>query len=408
MAAAAAGVAAVTPLDHAAAATAALPTADVLGSLTEALGGVVVQPRALERWLCSRSTVRHVVCIGDSITQGTVGHFDSMHGGGGSWVERLATAAGNQIGPALGIGYRGLWLDANANSDTEWKRTGTWTATTAAQAFDVCPFGSGYYSSEGTGATLTWIRPNGVKVAGFDLYWFFMPGAGNWQYRVDGGAWTNMAQPLGAADAKLHKFYVPKPVQSSVQIRAYNGAANCLAPIGGIGIYASDPRTTSGLVAHNLGRDENFLSTFVRASSGDPMAWLDGVVCGPGTPAARPDLVVAMFSNDTVFNNTVAWAVNLKRLITRVRPYADVLLLNPYEQSGRSAITQASYRAATRSVAANNGCALLDLYDAWAAAGAVGYAGANAAGFLVDAYHPSQLGHNDIAARAWRMLRTFS
>jgi hypothetical protein len=408
IAAAAAGVAAVTPLDHAEAALSATPTTDVLGSYGEALGGVVVQPRALDRWLYSRSSVRHVVCIGDSITQGTTSGCDYEHGGSGSWVERLATAAGHQIGPTIGMGYRGLWLGVDPNSDKEWRRAGTWTRTTFNQTFDVCPFGEGFYGSGGPTSTLTWTKPTGVTVAGFDLYWFFMPGAGNWQYRVDAGAWTNMGQPLTSPDSKLHSFFVPRPVHSSVQIRAFNGIANCLAPIGGIGIYASDPRTTPGLVVHNLGRDQNFLSNFVRSSAGDPLALLDGVVPAPGTIGTRPDLVVVMFSNDVLFNNAIAWKANLNRFIARVQPYADVLLMSPFEQGDRNADMQAAYRAATRSVAQSAGCALLDLYEAWSDAGDVGYAGASAAGLMNGTLHPSQLGNNDIAARVWRLLRTFS
>ena len=344
------------------------------------------------------------------MTQGTVGHFDYEHGGTGSWVERLAGAMGRAIGPNIGHGFHGLWLglDAGTNSATEWHAAGTWTRTTPKQPFDVCPFGDGFYADGGATTVLTWTKPTGEPATGFELYWFHMPGAGNWQYRVDAGPWTNMGQPLGAADNKLHKFYVPRPVHARVEIRAYDGRRACIAPIGGISTYSHDPLTASGVIVHNLGRDEYSLQAFVRASSGDPLAWLDAAVSDPATLAIRPALVALLFSNDVELTSTAMWRANLLTVIERVRAYADVLLMSPFEQSGRSVTTQAGFRAATESVAVAQGCGVLDLYDAWAGAGDTGWAAAKADGLMADGLHPSALGHQDIAGRIWRLLRTFS
>jgi lysophospholipase L1-like esterase len=315
---------------------------------------------------------------------------------------------GRAIGPNIGYGYRGLWLGLDSNSEHEWKATGTWSRTTPSQAFDVCPFGDGFYSNGGTGAVLTWTKPVGVTISGFDLYWFGMAGAGNWQYRVDSGAWTNMNQSLTSPANKLHKFYIARPVHANVQIRAHNGSDPCLAPIAGIGIYSSDPLASSGVVVHDLGRDFDFLSAFVRTSAGDPLAWLDAVVSNPPALKVRPALITLMFSNDVVFNNTSKWQADLVKVISRVSPYADILLMNPYEQNGRDPTIQANYRAATASVATARRCALLDVFDAWAGAGDQGWTEANNAGLMNDNNHPSQLGHSDIAGRVWRLLRTFS
>jgi lysophospholipase L1-like esterase len=314
---------------------------------------------------------------------------------------------GRAIGPNIGYGFRGLWLGLETKTEVEWQKTGTWTRTTPTQAFDVCPFGDGFRSNGGAGAVLTWTKPAGITVNGFDLYWFSMSGCGNWQYRVDNGAWTNMNQSLTVLNS-LHKFYVARPVRTSVQIRAYNGSAACLAPIGGIGIYSSDPRSASGIIVHDLGRDASTLATFTRSSAGDPLAWLDAVVSNPPTLAVRPALVTLMFSNDVDFNKPAMWQSNLLTVIDRVAPYADVLLMNPYEQNGRNTTTQANYRAATASIANARRCGLLDLYDAWAAAGDTGWSEANASGLMNDNNHPSSLGHADIAGRVWRLLRTFS
>jgi len=375
-------------------------------AMNEAYGGVWVPRRTLERWMCSPKPIRHIVCLGDSITSGKVGSFNYAAGGKGSWTERLASATGHAIGPDAGFGFRGMWL--RNGWQPEWNAVGTWTPTAPSDPFDVCPYGEGIRSSDGTSATLTWTRPSPVSVAGFDLYWFNMAGAGNWQYRVDNGAWVNMNQALSPPDNKLHKFYVGREVQTSVDIRAYNGNAPCLAPIGGIGIYAVDPNTERGLIVHNLGAGATFLSDLVHSSSGDPLAWLDAVVSNPVSLAIQPDLTIAMFSNDVTENNIALWTANLTTLVNGVRVYSDVLLMNPYERGGYSTTVQANYRSATRSVVNDRKCALLYLYAAYAAAGATGWSAANGAGLMLDDLHPSQIGHDDIAGRVWRLLRTFS
>ena len=412
VAAAGAGAAALIPAATGRAAAAGFESiADPNVSLTaqamnEAFGGVWVPPRTLERWMCSPKPLRHIVCIGDSITSGKVGGFNYANVKKGSWSERLAMAASHAIGPDSGYGFRGLWL--RNGYQPEWKAVGTWTLTSPSDPFDVCPFGEGLRSNGGPSATLTWTTPGPVTVAGFDLYWFNMAGAGNWQYRVDNGPWVNMNQALSPTDNKLHKFYVGQRVQTSVDIRAYNGSAPCHAPIGGIGIYSVDPNTQRGLIVHNLGAGAGFLSDLVRSSSGDPLAWFDAVVSNPVSLAIQPDLMIAMFSNDVIQNNVNWWKTNLMTLVNRVRKYSDVLLMNPYERDGYSTTVQAQYRSATRDVANDRRCALLDLYAAYAAAGATGWSAANRVGLMLDGLHPSQIGHDDIAGRVWRLLRTFS
>jgi lysophospholipase L1-like esterase len=99
-------------------------------------------------------------------------------------------------------------------------------------------------------------------------------------------------------------------------------------------------------------------------------------------------------------------------LIDRVKHYADVLLIAPFEQAPprranherRDPRMQTRYRAVTREVAATYGCALLDLYEEWGALAGVGFEAANAHGLMHDGLHPSQAGHDDIAARVAAIL----
>jgi hypothetical protein len=65
---------------------------------------------------------------------------------------------------------------------------------------------------------------------------------------------------------------------------------------------------------------------------------------------------------------------------------------------------QAEYRDTTKRLAATLGCAFLDLYDAWSGRVGPGWDAAYAAGLMVDGLHPTQLGHDDIAARVKESL----
>jgi lysophospholipase L1-like esterase len=108
----------------------------------------------------------------------------------------------------------------------------------------------------------------------------------------------------------------------------------------------------------------------------------------------------------------------LRGVVERVAGYADVLLINPFAQKPSGAVVyegdlriglrdpemQRAYRTVTRRVAEEHGCALVDLYDAWAADAGEGWDAANDAGLMHDDLHPSQAGHDDIFARVWSVL----
>ena len=70
----------------------------------------------------------------------------------------------------------------------------------------------------------------------------------------------------------------------------------------------------------------------------------------------------------------------------------------------RDSTIQAEYRAITEHVAGTVGCALIDLYDAWAQTAGAGWDACYAAGLMQDGLHPTQLGHDDIARRVQSVL----
>jgi lysophospholipase L1-like esterase len=354
----------------------------------------------LTRWRARAKGGRQVVCIGDSITQATafIRNGSAVHG----WVLQLATALEVATGPRRSDGFRGIWRGQ------EWSMTGSWRRPTTDDRFDLAPFGCGFYSSGTADDRLRWTKPADVVARSFDLYWFTMPEAGAFQLRTDDAAWQTVS-PSASEPDRLQVVHIDQPVERAVEIRGHDGRAPCIAPIAGLVPYTAGPPARLGSTVHNLGLGRGTIDVFCKTRSGDRMALLDEL---------RPDLVTLLFSNDVIHDDPEAFERRVNSVVERVQPYADVLLINPFEQrrslrvvyegdlriGTRDPAMQSSYRAATRRVAEARGCALVDLYDAWATLAGPGWESADAMGLMLDEFHPSQAGHDDIFGRVRRQL----
>jgi len=60
-------------------------------------------------------------------------------------------------------------------------------------------------------------------VTELDIYWFDMPGAGAWQYRIDDRGWENSPTTTAVGDNKLHKLTVAQPVARRLLIPGFDG-----------------------------------------------------------------------------------------------------------------------------------------------------------------------------------------
>jgi lysophospholipase L1-like esterase len=281
----------------------------------------VSEESLLPRWHTTPVHERRLACIGDSITDDREMKLVRVES---NWVSQVRTALGDAAATAVNDGFCGLWHE-------EWTRTGAWSRATRADAFDVAPFGHEWYSSGESIDELTWTRPQGPDVASFELLWCDAPGSGAWQYRVDGDDWQSISLPPGPPDGRIHRLVVDQRVHSHVQVRGYDGAAPCIAHMVGI-VVASTPRPDAGPVLHNLGQAGQLLAEFCRPSAGDPLALLDEL---------RPHLATIMFTNDVRVGAVDVFAARLRQVIERLRPYADVLVMTPFEQRGARRVDDA-------------------------------------------------------------------
>jgi hypothetical protein len=365
--------------------------------------------------------IDNVAVYGDSITQGTDG---SGLGGNGSWSEqwrdRLAVLSGK---PVIGPGLRGLWNSSSLtlgipDATQEWNTVGTWTHLSTSDVGNKAPHGQMWGGANGSGAVATWLRQKDMKpITSFALYYVDLSSspAGDFQYQIDGGAWTNIGQTPQNNNA-LKKLWINSPVNTSIALRQFNGitATGCW-PVG-VEPYYQDPRFTNrGLIFHNLGRFGFWLqvTTGSLLAGSDPLGWYDSCVLLNGAVDHKPKLSTLEFANDlAVFGNPTQWTTNLTTFWNRVQPMGiPWLLFGLYELSGLDATMQNSYRtnSATLAATTNGQLTVLDIFNIWQnlGLGAVGAQvskiyGSTSCGFLSDGTHPSQLGNADIADRLLR------
>lgn len=356
--------------------------------------------------------IKQIALVGDSLTQGTkdlTSH--TAYGGIGTWAEQLAERLANLpgVGPLVSSGLRGAWLGYIGDSDPEWSFVGSWSAVLTSDAFDKAPYGVAKYATS-TANTATYTRPSGWRAAvGVAIYWIDKSAGGNWQYRIDGGTWTNMGQTVAQNNA-LKKFYVATPSSfSTIDFRGYDGTSNVhICPVG-VEVFFSDPATASGLIVHNIAASGKKLNDLFSSSAGDRAAFLDSVTLGSGAIANTPNAGVLMLHiNDVTLANTTTWNTDLTTLYNRVHTLGPVGFVNPWEMANASfnTTTQASYRAQTKTSAASLGALVFDIYDAWVGNGWTDNAAALAAGLiLADKVHQAPAGNVDLTPRLYWFAR---
>jgi hypothetical protein len=142
-------------------------------------------------------------------------------------------------------------------------------------------------------------------------------------------------------------------------------------------------------------------SNFAQSDVGKPVV-ATGVTAGTTVLSVQSSSSLTMSANATATNASAAVILgaleatsiycvknDIDILAKRVAPYAAVMWVNPIEQgasrldgSSATATWQADYRSACKTRALANGWVVLDLYDAFAAQGYVGFAACNTAGLV--------------------------
>lgn len=392
-------------------------------TVQRAQNGTTAATYAIGQRILTEATFK-IVTVGDSTCE------CSQNTEGNGWDARLCRAMALNLGvpnlnPNLEAGYFPIFRnnDANvgggaANGRTDWSAVGgAWTLVPAGGVGDRGPFGWIVSASGGTNILKLTVPATAGDIRCIDVIYTDTL-SGQFSTSIDGGVtWVNAPGSGGYSGQLMCRARVTNATPiTTLQIRAANAANTAgTTRIVGARLYATAPTagSTPGVELWNLGKDSDLLSGFARANaSGDDFNQFDGSM-----GAIYPDLaLVGPFTNDVLVGTwtggasspaATAFRNQLTTVVTRLKPYCDVVLLASHEQSARSTVDQATLRQSLHTVAIAQGVAYFDEYDALASQGIVGWAAADAAGLMNtthDTLHFGPLGYQDMAARLARML----
>lgn len=360
-------------------------------------------------------TVQQFVDAGDSFMMNT-GGFSYAGGGTGTYSERFADMIGQipGIGPRLGPGIR-LTALGRVGNPVEWTFSGAHTNVVAGNAFNKCVYSGapgnsvfGFRYMTAQTSIDTWTKPAYMPTigGGIAVDWIDMAGGGRGQMSINGAAYAQIPDtPLG--NNSFRRFYLSNSgtAITSMAFRGFDGSSDCNFLIHDVEPYYVVPQGALGWINHNMAINGSLLHELVTSTSGDdPMAILDSVVLGSGSPIA-PTPNAGMFTinmNDITRASASGYVTDLGTLHGRVS--CPFYVINPWEaiNSSFSTAQQTAYRNAVKA----SGLNYYDIYDAWAAMGITGNAQASSAGFIIaDGIHPTQAAHVDIAPRLFGYAR---
>ena len=342
-------------------------------------------PARAHRWrqLIAPSSARfNVVVWGDSNTD-----EDSVYT---TWVERLRSELQREHGVG-GIGYQGLWRN-------EYAFAGSWARQNDKSTFDRGPYGWSY-SADAQADILTWTKPGGAGT--IDRFEVFYVDADfievDYQYSVDGGAWTALALDYSGAGPALRSKTIAATITTSLRLR---GPAVFVGHCAGVAFYSG----TTGCVVHNLGSGGESIATACDDGDGDRLAIIDVI---------QPKLtLVNLLTNDTltsVQTPLASYEAWLGTLVDRSLAHGDVLLIAPQMQdpsgafaypAGQGHVTQRAYEAKLAAVADTKRVPVVSLAEAWGS-----YTALQTLGYSADSYHLNQAGQDAAAALISQALR---
>ncbi len=354
--------------------------------------------------------IRRLALVGDSITAKATAASTPR------WADVVTEQLGNivGIGPIVSSGFLNV-------SQYPWSYTsGTWGA--AGVVLDLCPYGLGKYGANGSGSIYNYTHPTQWRpIQSFDVYYGDYSNAGNFQYSIDGGAWTNMGQDI-AQDGRMCKFHVPSAVTSTIDFRQYNGSSSAGCCLYGIEVFYLDPLTTTqGLIVHNLAVAGTTLSDLTSVAG--RMNFFDSVfidaVHGGGAISSAPNAgILVEHINDANTRTTTQWSADHATLYSRIGSLCPVGYWSWSEMHSPAydATTQADFRQKTKDDAALHSIPVLDFYDIGIANGYGTTAGTQNAALMsggivgysvspVDNGHPTTYGHKYMAPYLYWFIR---
>lgn len=361
----------------------------------------------MNKWRTSTRDLKHVVCWGDSVTQG--GGVDAKNR---SYVDGFRQILTNETNEQVHEGMQPMFW---ATGGTAWRYTtsGGWASVAGQNASNLSPLGlngSCLRSTNSTLRTITWTRPSHVKCTRFIIYWVddsTVTSGAKWSYSVNGGStWTEVS--TASPGSPTLKTTEVTGVNDPADIRIRNADAAGTTWANSPAFMGIDIRHGEyGWVVHNYGGAGASLSLPTNANSCGAVSTDRAGDWKPWFNLIQPELVVIEFSNDTAGYNQATFETAIQTACSHLNTTADLVAYGFMHQdrlSGGGSLD--AVRTHTRSkVLQYNGIAL-DMNARW-----TNMASAKANGFMNPAHtfaiHPTELGDNDVASALGRLLRSY-
>ncbi len=295
-----------------------------------------------------------------------------------------------------GTGFRGNWK-------SEWSFTSggdAWTSSTQSDSWSKAPYDGGFIANchtmlaNGSTKTATWTKPSWLtqSITSFKLYVVDGASSGDFAYRIDGGAWTDVSSSWDQ-NSSLDVITIPSAVSSTVQVRG----ANAVGTAQNIYLVGLEANTGTGSTLHDISASAQGLYTTANLTgNADYLAWIDVI---------QPDIIIVSFTNDlqTSVYNTTTITNKLQAIATRQQPYGYVVPMPFWGQDryadGCDDARNTQLAGIYTSNATTNNSEYIDL---WARYG--NYAAVNGLGYMQDTLHPSDSGGVEIAKLVWPLL----
>lgn len=361
----------------------------------------------MSKWRISTRDVKHIICWGDSVTQG-VGVDSKTR----SMIDGLRQILTNEMNEQVQEGFQPIyWLTGATPS--RYSSSGGWTAVAGNSASNLSPHGiagSVIRSTNNTLRTITWTRPSHVRCTTAYIHWVddsTTTSGAKWSYSTNGGSsWTEVSTTSPATPT--HNVTTISGLDDPTDIRIRNANATGTTYTNSPCFIGIDIRHSDyGWVVHNIGESGASLSLATASNSCGAVSTDRAGDWSTLFDYYEPELVIIEFSNDTTGYVQATFETAIETACSTLSTYADLVAYGFPDQSRLSGGTNlANVRNHTRTkVLEYNGVAI-DMSQRW-----TNTATAQANGFMpagLFPIHPTELGDKDIASAIGRLLRSFA
>lgn len=359
----------------------------------------------MNKWRTSTRQMKHIMCWGDSVTQGTGVDAKTR-----SYSDGLRETLTNEFNEQIHEGFQPMFWATGATA-TRYTTSGGWTSLTGPSASNLSPFGlngANLRSTNNTLRTITWTRPSHVKCTRFYIYWVddsTTTSGSSWSYSTNGGStWTSV--PTTSPGTPTFKQTLVTGVDDPTDIRIRNADAAGTTWTNSAVFMGLDIRHGEyGWVVHNVGGAGASLSLPTTANSCGSVSTDRLGAWNTLFDYLQPELVIIEFSNDTTGYVQATFETAISTACSTLIAYADLVAYGFPDQSRLSGGADlANVRNHTRTKVLQYYGVAVDMSQRW-----VSVAQSQTDLFMpagLFPIHPTALGDKDVASAIARLLRS--